>query len=202
MPFELPELPYAKDALEPLMSSKTLEYHHGRHHAGYIKKLNKLIEGTAFAKMTLPDIIVRADELKDSSVFNNAAQAFNHELFWNSLTPSGKQKPEGSLASAIRRDFGSVDEFEEEFRASATGLFASGWVWLVSDDGRLRIIATGNAGTPLVNGLEPLLTLDVWEHAYYLDVQNDRGKYVDTFLNELVDWSAAGERFERLRKAA
>lgn len=200
MPIRLPDLPYPTDALEPHMSKRTLEYHHGKHHAGYVKKLNELIESTPYSEMSLRKIIREADKLMDAAVFNNAAQAFNHELFWNSLSPTGKSRPAGELAKAIERDFGSLDKLKQEFRFSAVTLFGSGWAWLVSDSGRLRLVTTGNAGTPLQQGLEPLIALDVWEHAYYLDVQNDRAAYLDAFLDELVDWSAASDRYDALQE--
>lgn len=202
MPIKLPELPYPWDALEPLMSKRTLNFHYGKHHAGYVKKLNDLIEGTPYSAMRLEDIVRKANEQLDAAVFNNAAQAFNHELFWNSMSPARTSVPRGQLAAAIERDFGSLDTLKKEFRFSAVTLFGSGWVWLVNDSGRLRIVESGNAGTPLVENLEPLITLDVWEHAYYLDVQNDRAAYVDAFLEELVDWTAASDRYEELREAA
>ena len=183
MSIHLRDLPYAKDALEPAMSRQTIEYHYGKHHAGYVKKLNALIEGTAYADMPLEDIVRRSDELLDVAVFNNAAQVLNHEMFWNSMSPSGKTMPEREFAQAVERDFGSLDKLQEEFRFSAVTLFGSGWVWLVSDSGRLRIVTTGNAGTPLLEGLDPLIVLDVWEHAYYLDVKNDRAAFVDAVLN-------------------
>lgn len=202
MPIRLPELPYPKDALEPHMSKRTVGYHYGKHHAGYVEKLNALTEGTPYSTMPLKDIVCKADELMDAAVFNNAAQAFNHELFWNSMSAAGKSRPESEFAMAIERDFGSLDKLKKEFRFSAITLFGSGWVWLISDSGRLRIVTSGNAGTPLVDGYEPLLVLDVWEHAYYLDVQNDRAAYIDAFLNDLVDWSAASARYAALREAA
>lgn len=202
MPVVMPKLPYAKDALEPAMSRQTLDYHYDKHHAGYVKKLNALIEGTPYSAMRLEDIILRSDELMDFAVFNNAAQAFNHEMFWNSMSPENARLPDGEFLRAVERDFGSLDKLQEEFRFSAVTLFGSGWVWLVSDCGRLRIVSTANAGTPLTEGLEPLITMDVWEHAYYLDTRNDRAAYVDTFLNDLVDWSAASDRYVNLREAA
>lgn len=202
MPIDLPDLPYPSDALEPHMSKHTLYYHHGKHHAGYVKKLNELIEDTPYSELALEDIVLKAGKLMDAAVFNNAAQALNHEIFWNSMTPDGVQSPAGQLADAIDRDFGSLDKLKKEFRFSALTLFGSGWVWLVSDSGRLRIVTTSNSGTPLVEGLQPLITLDVWEHAYYLDVQNDRATYIDAFLDQLVDWRGASERYDSLRKAA
>ena len=201
MTIPLPDLPYAHDALEPVMSRTTLETHHGKHHGGYIAKLNELIEGTAYAGMQLRDIVTRSNELLDAAVFKNAAQALNHEIFWNSMSP-GRSQPAPDLEAAIDNGFGSMDKLEKEFRFSATTLFGSGWVWLVSAEGRLRIVTTSNADTPIVHGMEPLLVLDVWEHAYYLDVKNDRAAYVDGFLAKLVDWSGASERFVGLREAA
>jgi Fe-Mn family superoxide dismutase len=202
MSISLQDLPYPLDALEPHMSKRTLEYHYGKHHAGYVKNLNKLIEGTPYSAMSLEDIVRNAEQHMDVAIFNNAAQVFNHEFFWNSMSPTGATAPNGRLANAIERDFGSIDDLKKEFRFSAATLFGSGWVWLVSDAGKLRIITSANAGTPLEHGLVPLLTLDVWEHAYYLDVQNNRAGYIDAFLEELADWSGASERYQELREAA
>ena len=202
MSIALRKLPYAPDALEPAMSRQTVEYHYGKHHAGYVDKLNTLIEGTELADMSLEDIVRESADLLDAAVFNNAAQVYNHEMFWHSMSPGVSWVSEGEFARAIRRDFGSFDKLREEFRFSALTLFGSGWVWLVSDSGRLRIVTTGNAGTPLLEGLDPLIALDVWEHAYYLDVKNDRAAYVDSFLNDLVDWEAANDRYVEFRHAA
>ena len=195
MEFALPGLPYSRHSLEPFMSEETLDFHHGKHHAGYIGKLNELLEVTPYKAESLTGVVISAHKLNEQAVFNNAAQALNHELFWNSISPAGTGAPEGGLAVAIDRDFGGLDALKEEVRQCAVTLLGSGWVWLVSDEGRLRVVTTQNAGTPVIDGLAPLLTLDVWEHAYYLDVRNDRARYVDTFLNELVDWSAASGRF-------
>ena len=202
MTIALCELPYATDALEPAMSRQTIEYHHGKHHAGYVEKLNALIEGTEFSEMPLEEIVRKSADRLDAAVFNNAAQVSNHEMFWDSMSPAATHLPEGEFARAVRREFGSLEKLREAFRFSAMTLFGSGWVWLVSDAGRLRIVSTGNAGTPLVEGLEPLIALDVWEHAYYLDVQNNRAAYVDAFLNDLVDWAAASDRYAEFRQAA
>ena len=152
--------------------------------------------------MSLEEIVRESADFLDAAVFNNAAQVFNHEMFWHSMSPGETSVPEGSFARAIRQDFGSLDKLREEFRFSALTLFGSGWVWLVNDSGRLRIVTTGNAGTPLLEGLDPLIALDVWEHAYYLDVKNDRAAYVDAFLNHLVDWEAANDRYVEFRQAA
>lgn len=202
MRFSLPDLPYPTNALAPFMSEETLSFHHGKHHAGYVKKLNELLKTTPYKAESLRDVILSAHKLNDEAVFNNAAQAMNHELFWNSMTPADRAEPAGLLETAIERDFGSLEALKDELRQCAITLFGSGWVWLVSDEGKLRVVTTRNAGTPIVDGLEPLLTLDVWEHAYYLDVKNDRAKYVDTFLDELVDWAGAGNRLHALREAA
>jgi Fe-Mn family superoxide dismutase len=201
MEVQLPNLPFPKDALTPFMSAETLMFHHGKHHAGYVRKLNDLLKTTPYEADSLRDIVIAAHTLDDQAVFNNAAQALNHEIFWDSLSANGQQ-PEGPLASAIDRDFGGLQNFKDEFRRTALNLFGSGWVWLVADEGRLRIVDTRNAGTPVVDGLEPLLTLDVWEHAYYLDVQNDRASYVDAFLGNLINWSGASERYHELERAA
>ncbi len=191
MPFALPELPFAKDALVPYMSAETLEYHHGKHHQTYVNNLNKLIEGTDFEKLSLEEIILRSQ----GSIFNNAAQTWNHTFFWNSISPRGGGQPAGALLEAINQNFGSFDEFKKKFTDSAVTLFGSGWVWLVKNpDNTLEIIQTSNAGTPLTMGKKPLLTLDVWEHAYYIDYRNARAKFVDAFW-EIVNWDFASKNF-------
>jgi Fe-Mn family superoxide dismutase len=184
MEHKLPPLPFKDDALEPVISKETLEYHHGKHHQAYVNNLNKLIEGTDFEAMTLEEIIKKSS----GGVFNNAAQVFNHTFYWNCLSPEGGGKPEGDLAKAIDEAFGSFDEFKEKFSATAVGTFGSGWAWLVKDqDGKLELMSTGNAGTPLTEDKTPLLTCDVWEHAYYIDYRNARPAYVDKFW-DLVNW--------------
>ena len=184
MEHKLPPLPFKDDALEPVISKETLEYHHGKHHQAYVNNLNKLIEGTEFEAMTLEEIIKKSG----GGVFNNAAQVFNHTFYWNCLSPEGGGKPEGDLAKAIDEAFGSFDEFKEKFSATAVGTFGSGWAWLVKDqDGKLELMSTGNAGTPLTEDKTPLLTCDVWEHAYYIDYRNARPAYVDKFW-DLVNW--------------
>ncbi|MDX1404801.1 MAG: superoxide dismutase [Woeseiaceae bacterium] len=202
MAFKLSDLPYSHDALAPHISAQTLELHHGKHHKGYIKKLNKAIDDTPYAEMKLEEIVAKAKKNGDKNVFNNAAQSWNHEFLWNSMSPGGGGDASGELKSAIDRDFGDMDRFRRDFRKAATGQFGSGWVWLVHDDGELRIRATGNADTPIADGKQPLLTLDVWEHAYYLDYQNQRKRYIEAFLDELVNWKFAASNFETLRKAA
>ena len=184
MEHKLPPLPFKDDALEPVISKETLDYHHGKHHQAYVTNLNKLIEGTEFEAMTLEEIIKKSS----GGVFNNAAQVFNHTFYWNCLSPEGGGEPEGDLAKAIDEAFGSFDEFKEKFSATAVGTCGSGWAWLVKDqDGKLEIISTGNAGTPLTEDKTPLLTCDVWEHAYYIDYRNARPAYVGKFW-DLVNW--------------
>jgi superoxide dismutase, Fe-Mn family len=191
MAYELPALPYEKNALEPHISAETLEYHHGKHHAAYVTNLNKLIAGTEFEGKSLEDIINKAD----GGIFNNAAQIWNHSFYWNCLSPNGGGTPEGALGSAIDGVFGSFDAFKEKFTASAIGNFGSGWTWLVKNpDGSIRIVNTSNAGSPLTAGQTPLLTCDVWEHAYYVDYRNARPAYVGAFWN-LVNWEFAASNY-------
>lgn len=192
MTFKLPDLPYAMDALEPHISKETLEYHYGKHHRGYVKKLNKAVEGTEFEKATLEDVIRNAS----AGLFNNAAQVWNHTFYWDCMAPDGGGEPDEALASALSKAFGSVDKFRTEFSEAATSIFGSGWAWLVQrDDGSLAIAKTSNAETPVTGSARPLLTCDVWEHAYYIDYRNARADYVDAFW-EVVNWShvSAGMR--------
>ncbi len=192
--FELPVLPYDLDALEPWMSKRTLELHHGRHHAGYVKKLNGLIEDTPWESKALAEIVCGAyGDDANQGLFNNAAQDWNHSFFWQSMTPDGGGDPAGDLAARLAKDFGSVDDFRTAFKTAAAGLFGSGWTWLVDDGGTLKITTTADAVTPIVDGQRPLLTLDVWEHAYYVDYQNDRAGFIDAFLEHLVNWSFAAD---------
>jgi superoxide dismutase, Fe-Mn family len=194
MPFELPALPWSPDALEPHMSARTLSFHHGKHHATYVSKLNAAVDGTPLAKRTLEDIIREtAGKTDRTAIFNNAAQAWNHNFFWHSLSPEGGGEPSGSLAKQLVASFGGLDAFKTAFADKAAGLFGSGWTWLVADKGKLEIVQTANAGTPLSDGKKPLLTLDVWEHAYYLDFQNRRPDFIKVFLEELVNWDFAEE---------
>lgn len=183
--FELPSLPYPEAGLEPVISEKTLELHHGKHHQGYVNKLNNLIEGTEFEKASLEEIIKKAK----GGTFNNAAQVWNHTFYWNCMNPvNSKTSPTADLEKAINEEFGSMDDFQKAFKESATGLFGSGWVWLVQKNGGSIAIKGGqNAYNPIVDDLTPLLTCDVWEHAYYLDYQNARGQYVDKFW-DVVNW--------------
>jgi Fe-Mn family superoxide dismutase len=184
MPFTLPDLPYAKDALAPFISAETLEYHHGKHHAAYVNNLNKLLAGKPEEALPLEEVILRSE----GGVFNNAAQVWNHTFYWNSMKPGGGGRPTGELADAITRDFGSFERFREQFAEAATTQFGSGWAWLVVADGKLAVTKTGNADLPLKHGQTALLTIDVWEHAYYIDFRNARPKYIDTFLDSLVNW--------------
>ena len=185
MAFELPPLPFAKNALAPHISEETLEYHYGKHHNAYVVNLNGLIDGSEFADMSLEDIIRKSS----GPVFNNAAQVWNHTFYWNCLSPSGGGEPTGALADAINAKFGSFDEFKQAFTADCVGNFGSGWTWLVKNAaGELEIVKTSNAGCPLTDdGVTPLMTCDVWEHAYYIDYRNARPDYVAAFWN-LVNW--------------
>ena len=189
MSFELPPLPFAKDALAPHMSAETLEYHHGKHHAGYVSKLNAAIAGTPNEGKSLEEII-RSSE---GGLFNNAAQTWNHTFFWNSIKPGGGGAPTGDLADALARDFGSVDAFKDAFAKAAAGRFGSGWAWLVLRDGKLQVVDTANADTPIRTGATPLLTIDVWEHAYYIDYRNARPSFIQAFLDNLVNWDFAAK---------
>jgi superoxide dismutase, Fe-Mn family len=187
---ELPKLPYAPDALEPYISKRTIEFHYGKHHQAYVNNLNKLIPGTPFENASLEEIVRKAA----GGIFNNGAQVWNHTFYWNCLKPQGGGEPAGPLADALLKNFGSVGEFKEKFSAAAVTLFGSGWAWLIKkEDGSLEIVQESNAGNPLKNGATPLLTCDVWEHAYYLDKQNMRPDYIADFW-KLVDWTAVAGR--------
>lgn len=195
-PFTLPPLPYADDALSPVISANTMGFHYGKHHKTYVDNLNKLSEGTEFAAMPLVDVIKKTAGNADKvGIFNNAAQIWNHTFFWESMTPkSGGGKPTGKLAALIDSDLGGYDKFKSDFAQAAITQFGSGWAWLVSDNGKLAIRKTGNAETPISGSAKPLLTIDVWEHAYYLDYQNRRADFVNTVIDKLLDWSRANER--------
>ena len=190
MAFDLPDLPYGRGDLAPHISEETLNFHHGKHHNAYVTNLNKLIDGTDLANASLEEIIRAADD--DSSkagLFNNAAQVWNHTFYWHSMKPGGGGAPHGAIADKINEDFGSYDEFAAQFKAAGGGQFGSGWAWLVLKGGKLEIMKTPNAETPITDkACTPLLTMDVWEHAYYLDYQNRRPDYISTFLDELVNW--------------
>lgn len=192
MAFELPDLPYAKDALAPAISANTLDFHHGKHHKTYVDRLNGAIDGTEMAGKSLEDVIKwAASDASRGGIFNNAAQTWNHTFFWESMKPNGGGKPSGDLMSAIESSFGDFDKFREKFLADGAGQFGSGWVWLVESGGKLEVVTTANAGTPLTDGKKALLTCDVWEHAYYLDYQNRRPDFLATFMDKLVNWDFA-----------
>jgi Fe-Mn family superoxide dismutase len=192
MKHEMPQLPYAQQALEPYMSRETLEYHYGKHLQAYVDNLNKFIADTPFADASLDEIVKKAE----GAIFNNGAQAWNHTFFFLSLSPTAKKQPTGKLAEAIDRDFGSFEQFKEQFSAAAAGLFGSGWVWLVADkSGKLSIVQESNAGNPLRRGLTPLMTCDVWEHAYYIDYRNRRPEFIKNFW-EIADWNIIEERYK------
>lgn len=199
MTFELPELPYAATALEPYITANTLSFHHGKHHKAYVDNLNKLIETTAseFAGKTLEQVVIES-EGKNPAVFNNSAQVWNHTFYWNSMKQNGGGKPTGAIAVKIDADFGSYENFVEQFKTAGATQFGSGWAWLVKGaDGKLKVTKTGNAEVPFTKGETPILTMDVWEHAYYLDFQNARPKYIETFLEKLVNWDFANENLAK-----
>ena len=191
MAHKLPELPYAMDALAPTISAETLEYHYGKHHQTYVTNLNNLIEGTEFADASLEEIIKKSS----GGLFNNAAQVWNHTFYWNCLSPNGGDEPSGALADAINSSFGSFAEFKEKFSTSAATNFGSGWTWLVKNsDGSIAIVNTSNAGCPLTEGQTPLLTIDVWEHAYYIDYRNARPKYLESIWG-IVNWDYVAQNY-------
>jgi Fe-Mn family superoxide dismutase len=192
MEHTLPPLPYAADALAPQISKETIDFHYGKHHQTYVTNLNNLIKGTEFAELGLEEIVRKSS----GGIFNNAAQTWNHTFFWHSMKPKGGGEPGGSLASAINAKWGSFSAFKEAFSKSAVGNFGSGWTWLVKKgDGTVDIVNTSNAGTPLTTTDKALLTIDVWEHAYYIDYRNARAKFVEVFLNSLANWDFAGKNF-------
>ncbi len=199
MPFELPPLPYDAAALEPYLTRENMELHHDKHHQAYVTNLNKFIEqGKVDGSKSLEEIIAASD----GPVFNNAAQVWNHTFFWSCMKPGGGGRPDGELAKAIEKDFGSFDQFKQEFNDAAVSQFGSGWAWLVLDGGKLKVIKTSNADLPMKHGQVALLTCDVWEHAYYPTYKNARPKYVETFLNSLVNWSFVASNLAASRKTA
>lgn len=205
MAIELPPLPFAATALEPHISAKTFEFHHGKHHKAYVDKTNELIKGTPYEGKSLEEIILGSWKEKNQPLFNNSAQVWNHTFFWNSLKPQGGGKPTGKLAAQIEKDFGSYEKFAEEFKAAGVGQFGSGWAWLVADaSGKLAVTKTPNAEDPMITGNTAILTCDVWEHAYYLDYQNRRPDFLQTFLDKLVNWEFAAKNYDNLgaKKAA
>ena len=196
MPFTLPPLPYDKGALAPYLSAETLDFHYGKHHQAYVNNLNKLTEGKPEAKKTLEEIIMSSS----GGLFNNAAQVWNHTFYWNCMKSDGGGEPSGELAAAIKRDFGSFAKFREEFSNAAATLFGSGWAWLVLDNDKLKVVQTGNADLPLKHNQTALLTIDVWEHAYYVDYRNQRPKYIETFLDHLVNWNFVAANFSKAKR--
>jgi Fe-Mn family superoxide dismutase len=196
MTFRLTELPYQADALEPHISARTLDFHYGKHHKGYVDKLNQNAAGTRYENMALENVIQESFRKGEKPVYNNASQAWNHTFFWDSLQPGGDGRPRGSLSDMIDDQFGGLDEFRSQFKESAVNTFGSGWTWLVADEDTLAIVSTANADSPLTTPTTPLLTLDVWEHAYYLDYQNSREKFVDAFLEHLINWEFAQENLD------
>lgn len=202
MTFQLPPLPYDRTALEPHMSAQTLDIHHGKHHAAYVKNLNDLVAGTPMASKSLEEVILESgrDIENKGKIFNNAAQVWNHTFFWQCLTPQGGSQPTGKLADAINTAFGSFEEFKKQFKEAAVTQFGSGWAWLVLDKGQLKITKTGNADLPMRHGQTALLTCDVWEHAYYLDYQNRRPDFIETFLGNLVNWAFVAQNFESAQR--
>ena len=193
-PHVLPPLPYADNALSPVISGHTIGFHYSRHHKGYVDNLNKLIAGTEFVDLPLTTIITEtAGKADKSAIFNNAAQDWNHTFYWRSLQPNGGGEPPAALMQKIEASFGNLDVCKKELAAAATTQFGSGWAWLVADGDKLKVVKTGNAETPMTTGLKPLLTIDVWEHAYYLDYQNRRADYVNAVLDKLINWEFAAE---------
>ena len=197
---ELPALPYAQDALAPVVSAQTLSFHYGKHHKAYVDNLNKLVAGTDLAEAALEKVIAAVAGKPDKAgVFNNAAQVWNHTFFWNSMRPNGGGAPAGAVAKAIDASFGSAENFRKEFANAAMTQFGSGWAWLVADKGALRVMKTANADTPLTMGVTPLLTIDVWEHAYYLDYQNRRADFVAAVMDRLLNWDFANANLAAAR---
>jgi Fe-Mn family superoxide dismutase len=193
-PHLLPPMPYADNALDPVISVNTIGFHYGRHHKAYVDNLNKLVAGTDFADMTLETIITKTAGRTDKiAIFNNAAQTWNHTFYWNSLAPKGDGKPPAVLMQKIEASFGTLDACKKELETAAISQFGSGWAWLVLDGSKLKVVKTGNADVPMTTGMKPLLTIDVWEHAYYMDYQNRRADYVNAVLDKLINWNFAAE---------
>ena len=195
--FVLPPLPYEDNVLDPIISAKTVSFHYGKHHKGYIDNLNKLVAGTEFEELALEKIIAEtAGKADKAAIFNNAAQAWNHMFYWRSLKPNGGGEPPAELKKKIEADFGIMDTCRKELAAAATTQFGSGWAWLVIDGGKLKVVKTGNADCPLIKGMKPLLNIDVWEHAYYLDYQNRRADYVTAVIDKLINWDFASKNLK------
>ena len=196
-PFRLPKLPWSPDALDPVISAHTLGLHHGKHHKAYVDKLNELVAGTPLADLPLEEVIAQAaGKAGNQKIFNNAAQHWNHSFFWNCLAPKGGGRPSGKLATRIDSDLGGLQSFKKAFEAAAVECFGSGWAWLVERNGKLEIVTTSNAGTPITTGATPLLTIDVWEHAYYVDYENRRPEYVKAVIGRLLNWEFAQQQLE------
>ena len=196
MSLELPALPFAKDALAPHMSAETLDFHHGKHHNAYVTKGNELLADAGLSADNLEDLVKEAKKT-GGALFNNVGEHYNHSFFWSCLSPNGGGAPTGDIAARIDADFGSYDDFKKEFVAGGVGQFGSGWVWLAADGGKLKIVKTANADTPLTDGMTPILVCDVWEHAYYLDFQNRRPDFLGSFLDNLVNWDFANENLAK-----
>ncbi len=196
LPLVLPRLPYPEDALEPHISAKTIGFHYGKHHQAYADNTNKLVKGTPFENLSLEEIVRKAaGDPENAGLFNNAAQVFNHTFYWQSMKPNGGGEPAGELAEKIKAAFGSFAGFKEEFAKAAATRFGSGWAWLVVERGKLKVTSTPNADTPIAHGQTPIITIDVWEHAYYLDFQNRRTDYIASFLDHLANWDFAEKNF-------
>lgn len=200
-PFVLPPLPFAEDALAPVISSRTLRFHHGKHHQGYVDRLNELVAGSELSAVPLEEVVRRTAAVPESSVFRNAAQAWNHEFFWRSLAPGGG-RPRGELADRIDADFGGYERFAKAFAAAGKGHFGSGWAWLVADTGVLKVLTTADAGTPSFRRVTCVLVVDVWEHAYYLDYQHRRADYLAAVIDRRLNWDFAAENFERATRVS
>jgi Fe-Mn family superoxide dismutase len=204
-PFQLPALPWQENALEPVISSRTIALHYGKHHMGYVKKLNELVAGTRYAELPLEQVIAATvGNAETAKIFNNAAQAWNHTFFWQSLRDGAGGEPPRAIGRLIEESFGGYSQFREKFAQAAVDQFGSGWAWLVARDGKLEVMSTSNAQTPITMGAVPLLTIDVWEHAYYLDYENRRPEFVQAVIDKLLDWNFAHEQLAKtdLRKAA
>jgi Fe-Mn family superoxide dismutase len=200
MAFELPPLPYAENALEPYYSAKTIGFHHGKHHRAYVDNLNKLVSGNDLGGKSLEEIILAsAGSAERTGIFNNAAQVWNHTFFWHGMKAGGGGKPKGEVAGRLEKAFGGYEKFAEQFKTAAVGRFGSGWAWLVAEGGILKIVSTANADTPMTSRQTALLTVDVWEHAYYLDYQNRRPDFVQAFLDRLVDWDFVAENMAKAK---
>lgn len=196
--FSLPDLPYGKEDLSPYITAETLDYHHGKHHNAYVVNLNKFLDNNALAGKSLEEVILASAEKDDmAGIFNNAAQVWNHSFYWHSMKKNGGNKPEGELLDQINKDFGDFENFKTKFKEAGAAQFGSGWAWLVWNNSRLEIVKTPNAHTPITKGMIPLITCDVWEHAYYIDFRNKRPDYLDTFLEHLVNWEFAAKNFAK-----